>query len=216
MLAFCALEQLGDYKRAAGDDAWTRAAIWHRTDGLPQLSCDRPAQGAEGIACMHRPDEKKRWNGMGERGHWSYGVERTDREHPTQKPIRLLLRLVELFTEPDEIILDTYAGSGTTGVAALRLGRRCILIEKTQKWAALARERMLAEEADCSLATIRDGQEMLGRRFCDFCAGGRQHAPMFLHAPMNDGRWICEACWHDPAMRADALLPTLTGQWRRY
>ena len=55
-------------------------------------------------------------------------------------------------------------GSGTTGVAALRLGRRCILIEKDPKYAALCRERMLAEESGSTLQARRAGQETLYRK----------------------------------------------------
>lgn len=82
-LAFGAVEQMGDYKRATGE-AWIRGCIWDRPDGTPQLSGDRPAQSAEGIALWHlaRP---MRWNGRGKRGTWRCGVEREDREHPTQK-----------------------------------------------------------------------------------------------------------------------------------
>lgn len=51
VIAFCALEQLGFYEQAAGpwvknqQGGWVRAGVWHRTDGTPQLSADRPAQG---------------------------------------------------------------------------------------------------------------------------------------------------------------------------
>jgi site-specific DNA-methyltransferase (adenine-specific) len=43
-----------------------------------------------------------------------------------QKPLALMDVLVRLFSEPGELILDPFAGSGTTGVAALRLGRRFV------------------------------------------------------------------------------------------
>lgn len=159
VISFCALEQLGLYRETAGDD-WVRAGIWHRTDGTPQLTGDRPAQAAEGIAIMHRPG-KKRWNGGGSRGLWSYGVERTDRVHPTQKPLDLMLRLVELFTDPGDVVLDPFCGSGTTGVACLRLGRRFVGIELDPKYADVARERMQAEERGLSLRDARAGQTSL-------------------------------------------------------
>jgi site-specific DNA-methyltransferase (adenine-specific) len=44
--------------------------------------------------------------------------------HQTQKPIALMELLVRLFSDRDELVLDPFAGSGTTGVAAIRLGRR--------------------------------------------------------------------------------------------
>ena len=44
--------------------------------------------------------------------------------HQTQKPLALMELLVRLFSDPGELILNPFAGSGTTGVAAIRLGRR--------------------------------------------------------------------------------------------
>jgi site-specific DNA-methyltransferase (adenine-specific) len=159
VVAFCAVEQLGDYRKVAGD-AWVRGGMWDRPDGTPQLSADRPAQSAEGIAIMHdgRP---LRWNSGGKRGTWRCPVERADRNHPTPKPVPLMLELVADFTDADELSLDPFAGSGTTGVAALRLGRRCILIERDEKYAAIARERMAAEERGLSLREARAGQSSI-------------------------------------------------------
>lgn len=155
-IAFCTLEQLGVYEAAAGD-AWIRAGVWHRTDGTPQLSGDRPAQAAEGIAIMHGPG-RKRWNGGGRRGLWSYGVERDDRQHPTQKPLDLMLELVRLFTEPGELVWDPFGGSMTTGVACLMLGRRFVGHEMQQNYAATGAERLRAAEQGLTLSAARAGQ----------------------------------------------------------
>lgn len=78
--------------------------------------------------------------------------------HPTQKPIALMLELVSLFTDPDETILDPFTGSGTTGVACLRLGRKFIGIEKDPTYFALACERLRAEEQGSTLQAARAGQ----------------------------------------------------------
>jgi hypothetical protein len=79
------------------------------------------------------------------------------RQHPTQKPVALMMWCLGL-AKASGIVLDPFAGSGTTGVAALRLGRRCILIEKDPRYAALCVERMRAEEAGHSLQAHRAGQ----------------------------------------------------------
>ena len=50
--------------------------------------------------------------------------------HPTQKPIEILRYFIELLTNPDDLVLDTFAGSGSTGQACKTSGRRCILIER--------------------------------------------------------------------------------------
>ncbi len=46
--------------------------------------------------------------------------------HPSRKPIRLINELIELFTNKDDLIVDPFLGSGTTLIAADKLGRRCI------------------------------------------------------------------------------------------
>lgn len=161
VLAFCALEMLGEYQKAAPLDAWARAGIWIRTDGTPQISGDRPGQGAEGIAILHRADFKKRWNEGGKRGVWTCGVERVERFCPTPKPIKLMMELVEDFTDRDEVILDPFCCSATTGLAALRLGRRFIGVEVDPSSAAGASARLRAEAQGLSLHDVRRGQRSL-------------------------------------------------------
>lgn len=53
--------------------------------------------------------------------------------HPTQKPQELLEYFIELLSNPGDTILDTFAGSGSTGKASEQLGRNCVLIEKDKK-----------------------------------------------------------------------------------
>lgn len=159
-VGFCALEMLGEYRDAAGEQ-WIRAGVFHRTDSTPQFSGDRPGQGCEGVPIWHRKG-RKRWNGGGLPASWSFPIERLDREHPTQKPIGLMMKLVEQFTDPDDLVLDPFCGSGTTGVACLRLGRRFVGVERDPKYARLARERLAAEEAGgLSLRASRAGQVSL-------------------------------------------------------
>ena len=64
------------------------------------------------------------------------------RVHPTQKPIRLFECLVADFTKPGDVVFDPFAGSGTTGVAAMRLGRKFVGIELDPRHAATARRRL--------------------------------------------------------------------------
>ena len=66
--------------------------------------------------------------------------------HPTQKPESLLERVVVASTNPGDLVLDPFMGSGTTGVAALRHGRRFIGIEMDEAYLeGIARPRLLAE-----------------------------------------------------------------------
>lgn len=68
------------------------------------------------------------------------GRERT--EHPTQKSLSVMERLIKIHTNPDEIILDPFMGSGTTGVAALKNGRNFIGIELDNKYFDLCLDRL--------------------------------------------------------------------------
>ena len=139
-VVFCSIEMLGAYRERAGE-AWVRGGIWRRPDGAPQISGDRPGQPGEGIAILHR-EGRKRWNGGGHHAFYEVGTVKHNRVHPTQKPEQLLTKLVEDFTDPNDLILDPFAGSGTTGVAAKRLGRRCILIEREEKYCEIAARRL--------------------------------------------------------------------------
>ena len=51
--------------------------------------------------------------------------------HPAEKPSRLAEIMIETSSRPGELVLDPFAGSGSTGVAAAKLGRECLLIEKS-------------------------------------------------------------------------------------
>lgn len=64
------------------------------------------------------------------------------RRHPNEKPESLLEKLVLLTSNEDDLVVDPFMGSGTTGVAALRLGRRFVGIEKDPKFFATAVARL--------------------------------------------------------------------------
>jgi modification methylase len=66
--------------------------------------------------------------------------------HPTQKPEALLHRVILACTNPGEVVLDPFLGTGTTAAVAKRLGRRFIGIEREEAYAEAARERLAAVE----------------------------------------------------------------------
>lgn len=63
--------------------------------------------------------------------------------HPTQKPIDLLEYLIKTYTNENELLLDFTAGSGSLGVACMRTNRRCVLIEKDEKYCEVAAKRLV-------------------------------------------------------------------------
>jgi site-specific DNA-methyltransferase (adenine-specific) len=151
------MEQIGKYVDAAGP-SWVRGGFWFKPDGAPQFSCDRPAVPGECIAIMHTLGSK-RWNGRGRRGFWSFNHARGgERNHETPKPVDLMLQLVADFSDPAELVWDPYCGSGTTGVACLRLGRRFLGHEMQPHYAEIAAQRLEAETRGLTLQDVRRGQ----------------------------------------------------------
>ena len=71
--------------------------------------------------------------------------------HQTQKTLALMERLVRLFSEPGELVLDPFAGSGTTGVAAIRLGRQFHGWEMNSLYVAIASKRVTAAREQLEL-----------------------------------------------------------------
>lgn len=118
-----------------------RMGIWRKPDGVPQFTGDRPGMGWEAVAVCHRKG-RKRWNGGGKHGVWSFPKGKTF--HPTGKPVALYSAFLTDFTDEGDTILDPFMGSGTTGVACVKLGRKFIGIEKDAAHFKTACERIAA------------------------------------------------------------------------
>ena len=67
--------------------------------------------------------------------------------HPNEKPVALLRELIESSSRVGEIVLDPFAGSGSTAVAAVLSGRRAVLVESDNRWLPMIVERVRAAEA---------------------------------------------------------------------
>ena len=123
---------------------FVRFGVWVKTNPMPQISADRPANGWDGIAYMHREGVRKTWHGGGCHGNW-IGALVTDGNHPTGKPIEMVRTWVQRFVNEGATILDPFAGSGTTGRAAKDLGRKAVLIEREERYCEIAARRMQQE-----------------------------------------------------------------------
>lgn len=155
ILTFSDVESIWLWKedvRAAGLD-YVRTCIWDKVDSAPQFTGDRPANSAEAIICAHQKG-KKRWNGGGSRSVFRHAVnaEKGAKPHPSTKPEPLMAELIHLFTDAGDVILDPFGGSGTTAVAAKRLGRACILIEAQEKYCEIAANRLRQEALPLEVA----------------------------------------------------------------
>ena len=173
LLAFCQAEAVNKWRLSfeSSGASYRRAMVWIKPDGMPQLTGDRPGMGYESIVAAHAKG-RSRWNGGGKHGVYvaSKNSQVEASGHQTQKPLSLMEALVRDFTDVGDLILDPFCGSGTTGVACRRLGRRFIGIELNEKWADVARRRigetheqidMLAAEKFSRGAKVKRKQEAL-------------------------------------------------------
>jgi site-specific DNA-methyltransferase (adenine-specific) len=85
---------------------------------------------------------------------WSM-PENTD--HPTQKPEKLIAKLILASSKPRDLVLDPFLGSGTTSVIAKKLGRHYLGIEREREYALLAEKRLLLAEHDTRIQGYDDG-----------------------------------------------------------
>jgi site-specific DNA-methyltransferase (adenine-specific) len=85
---------------------------------------------------------------------WSM-PENTD--HPTQKPEKLIAKLILASTGRGGFVFDPFLGSGTTAVVAKKLGRRFLGIEQDTEYCCWARKRLEATERDASIQGYKDG-----------------------------------------------------------
>ncbi|MQX35315.1 site-specific DNA-methyltransferase [Roseospira navarrensis] len=137
--------------------------IWRKTNPMPNFRGTRFTNAHETLVwCSKGPDARYTFNyeamkalndGLQMRSDWSLplctGPERLKTEtgekvHPTQKPEALLHRIILASSNPGDVILDPFLGSGTTAAVAKRLGRRWIGIEQDPDYIAAARARIAA------------------------------------------------------------------------
>lgn len=97
------------------------------------------------------PDE---WANWGSRAVWSFPSVRSNDDHVAKFPLELPSRVIRLFTDPGDIVLDCFMGSGTTAVAAIATGRHFIGIEKEPSYVELARTAC----AQASSVTLSDSE----------------------------------------------------------
>jgi site-specific DNA-methyltransferase (adenine-specific) len=135
---------------------------WFKSNAPPNLSCRYFTHSTETILwaaptanSKHRfnyQDMKSMNGGKQMRDVWQFqapgAAEKAFGKHPTQKPTRLLERIILASTKPGDLVLDPFSGSGTSGVASIRHGRRYVGIELDPAYLELSRRRLQGETAD--------------------------------------------------------------------
>jgi len=168
-IAFCTIEGVAKWADAINPSPmkYKRACVWVKPDSTPQINGQGPAQGAECFVTAWNGSGHAKWNAGGKRGVYRHNVNPPDRDgtHPTEKPWRLFAELLNDFTNPGDTILDPFMGSGTTGVAAIKTGRKFIGIEKDPAYFELACKRISDTERQGDLFIVPPKPEQM--RFQD-------------------------------------------------
>ena len=129
---------------------------WVKTAPPPNLSCRFFTHSTETILWVRKGEKSKHFfdyglmketnDGKQMKDVWTIGrpkkIEKEFGKHPTQKPEELIERMVLSSTKENDVILDMFNGSGTTGVVALRNNRKYIGIELEKKYFNMTKKRI--------------------------------------------------------------------------
>lgn len=135
--------------------------VWEKPNPPPNLGCrcfthstevilwaTKAARGSKDRHVFNYAAMKAENEGRQMKNVWRLAApgraEKTHGSHPTQKPIALIERCLRASTHPGDLVFDPFAGSGSTGVAALSMGRRFIGCELESRYVNLARARLRA------------------------------------------------------------------------
>ena len=129
----------------AGGWIWRGVVTWQKPDARPQrgrftAACEFAVWGTNGPRPMAGPCLP---------GHYVAQAPRP-RQHPTEKPLEVMRQLVRI-APPGGVVLDPFAGAGTTGVAALAEGRQFIGVELVDHYHAIAAQRVREAVQDYQL-----------------------------------------------------------------
>ncbi|MDR2772475.1 MAG: site-specific DNA-methyltransferase [Elusimicrobiota bacterium] len=133
--------------------------IWFKRNATPLLSKNRLAPSTELIWLASKTkkyffdyDRAKELNGGKQmKNLWEIPAQRHLTEHPTEKPEPLLERIILLGSKLGDTVLDPFMGSGTTGTAAKRLGRKFVGIEIDEHFFDIAKNRIDGTTVDLPL-----------------------------------------------------------------
>ncbi len=140
--------------------------IWEKTNPPPNLGCrcfahstetllwaTKAPKGSKRKYTFHYKEMKAENGGKQMKTVWRFPAagrqEKRFGKHPTQKPVALIDRCLRASTNPGDLVVDPFAGSATTGVTAIRLGRRFIGSEQVKEYAELGARRL--EEVGCGV-----------------------------------------------------------------
>lgn len=140
MYLFCGIEQVSEIRGAlVASGLSTRLCIWEKTNPSPMNGKHIWLSGVE--CCVYGKKKNAVFNEHCKNTVFRYPT-RPGKLHPTQKPVELMERFILASSNPGDIVLDPFMGSGTTGVACIKTGRNYIGFELSQKYHAVALQRI--------------------------------------------------------------------------
>ncbi|GAA4769272.1 MULTISPECIES: DNA-methyltransferase [Flavobacterium] len=125
--------------------------IWHKTNPMPRNMNIHFVNSTEAWVYFIYNDTSGTFNNDGIMHHdfietsLTTAKEKKFGKHPTQKPLKLMSHFVKLLSNENDVILDPFMGSGTTGVASLKHKRKFIGIELSEEYFEISKNRILNE-----------------------------------------------------------------------
>jgi len=143
--------------------------IWYKRDAFPNIACTRLTASHESILWAYKGNDKNytfNYDWMKETNYKKDSFDDSDTQvrtvwniqkskpkdetkygdHPTQKPLSVVDRLVQMASEEGDIVLDPFSGSGTSLVSSKKYGRDYVGIEKEGKYVELSKDRLDSTE----------------------------------------------------------------------
>ena len=137
---FCGTEQISTLvTQFKSHKLTTRVCAWEKSNPSPMNGSRLWLSGMEFCVFARKP--KAIFNKHCEKALWKFPVGRS-KNHPTEKPVKLMEYLIESSTNETDTVLDCTMGSGTTGVACQNLNRRFVGIELNPLYYLMALERL--------------------------------------------------------------------------
>lgn len=149
MIVFCAYQQQGDVIRWAEDAGFSKyiPLVFVKNYSPQVLKANMKIVGATEYALVLYRDRLPKFRNAGKMIFnwmpWEKDGANIPKIHPTQKPVKLLKRLIDIFTDPGDVVIDPCAGSGSTLRAAAEMRRNSYGFEIDRNFYRMAQEQML-------------------------------------------------------------------------
>lgn len=155
IFAFTSYNLLGKWHSAFDSEFDTfQFMVWHKTNPAPKIRRAGFLNSCELLVCVW--DKGHTWNFTKQNEMHNFietpicmGKERIKNpHHPTQKPLAVLEKIIQIASNENDIVFDPFMGSGSTGVAALRLNRKFVGIEIDEVYYQAAKKRLEEENEE--------------------------------------------------------------------